>query len=938
MFLKNSPRGKALAPSITALLTILCLTGTAAAEDDFFAAPLDKSQVSSVPSEIAQPNKANRMRFSSRGGYTPAGYPRIVLDAPGEAYLFCDGGAGMRYYYAGSCSSPWIAVRSAQKGDLTGKMIQDTGGKVVINRLKVPREDAAGTAKSKFLGAKRHYYDFLIDSGAAGTAWFKRQRDAAVKELGSAPAARGVRPPVPREVVLSQLERNFNLLSGGRALSENLQLDRDLFFTSIAEDSVAVDSIEGVTVTAFDWKPLLTNPAVKLDALARQIPADQYALFAPSFTALDVLMDEAHKSLGEALRAFEPRSEFVNTRERYQTQLCLPIAEFTKALARVALNDIAITGSDTFFRTGTDVAVLLRADAPALVLAAVLLQQDACFSSGSDRRRVTGTIEGVAYRGVVNLDRSISTYAAEVDGTVVVTNSIFQLERIIKVGKTQAPALAGLDEYRFFRTRYQIGDPDEHALLIVSDAAIRKWTGPRWRVLASRRTVASSELNALHAEHYEALVKADGKERNVGPSDAHRVLGNFVLTPKGIRSEVYGTLEFLTPVSELPLEKVSTLERDAYVRFRDTYSRYWKNYLDPIAIRIRKNSETLELDTTVIPLILGTDYATLRDLTGSTLLDKLSGDPHKESILELTTAIDMSHISKNPQAQFAGNFLPGLAQPFSWIGASATLSVDGGAFWEKLSKSSEPEQFLEKNYPELPVTLFIEVKDSLKLAAFMAAVRGFAEQGAPGLVKWEPRTYNEQPYTAISEAERPQARTTRSQDRAKWVLCYAATPEALIVTLGEDTLKRALDRLNQRNDRPETLESKFQVGSHASVKVRREFLEPGGVFDDSYVDLLQDRCWGNIPILNEWKRLFPDKDPVEVHRTLWKTTPVCHAGGGYQWNAEWQTMESTLFGNPAAPREVRRSLPGFEGIAAARFALQFEHDGLRAKVAFDRKE
>ena len=42
--------------------------------------------------------------------------------------------------------------------------------------------------------------------------------------------------------------------------------------------------------------------------------------------------------------------------------------------------------------------------------------------------------------------------------------------------------------------------------------------------------------------------------------------------------------------------------------------------------------------------------------------------------------------------------------------------------------------------------------------------------------------------------------------------------------------------------------------------------------------------WGNLPILNEWKRLFPDRDPVEVHQQVWQVELVCPGGGKYVWN------------------------------------------------------
>jgi hypothetical protein len=74
------------------------------------------------------------------------------------------------------------------------------------------------------------------------------------------------------------------------------------------------------------------------------------------------------------------------------------------------------------------------------------------------------------------------------------------------------PNLASLDEYSFFRSRYlRSADVEEQAFLMVTDAAIRRWCGPAWRIGASRRTRAAAALSELQARH-EAGAKLQAKE------------------------------------------------------------------------------------------------------------------------------------------------------------------------------------------------------------------------------------------------------------------------------------------------------------------------------------------------------------------------------------------------------------------------------------------
>mgnify|MGYP001098909831 CR=1 FL=1 len=76
-----------------------------------------------------------------------------------------------------------------------------------------------------------------------------------------------------------------------------------------------------------------------------------------------------------------------------------------------------------------------------------------------------------------------------------------------------------------------------------------------------------------------------------------------------------------------------------------------------------------------------------------------------------------------------------------------------------------------------------------------------------------------------------------------------------------------------------------------------------GIFGRTYRERMQEMSWSNLPILNEWKRLYPDQDPVKVHQRLWQVRLVDPAGGAYVWNEQYQTMESTKYGHPGAPKE-----------------------------------
>ena len=118
---------------------------------------------------------------------------------------------------------------------------------------------------------------------------------------------------------------------------------------------------------------------------------------------------------------------------------------------------------------------------------------------------------------------------------------------------------------------------------------------------------------------------------------------------------------------------------------------------------------------------------------------------------------------------------------------------------------------------------------------------------------------------------------------------------------------------------------------------RNGFQLLGATGQSAWREMLQNQSWSNLPILNEYNRLFPDRDPVQVHEDLWGVRPTCPGGGHFVWNATWRTMESTAFGCPAAPKPGPNTLGPFKNLRLGQFGLTFEEQGLRARVAIDRE-
>ena len=167
------------------------------------------------------------------------------------------------------------------------------------------------------------------------------------------------------------LEQSFGIFSGGRAISENLALDRELILSAGKDDeTVPLTEIKGITVPAIEWRSRLPEGEVAVDALSLAIPEDQHALFAKNLPDLLALIDRAETQLMPAAQAYSVRSPFRTMASRYRTQMGLDVPDIAARLLPV--KSVAVTGGDPFFPQGTDVAFVMESETPELLFKALV--------------------------------------------------------------------------------------------------------------------------------------------------------------------------------------------------------------------------------------------------------------------------------------------------------------------------------------------------------------------------------------------------------------------------------------------------------------------------------------------------------------------------------------------------------------------------------------
>ena len=690
-----------------------------------------------------------------------------------------------------------------------------------------------------------------------------------------------------------ELDATIDLFTGITALNENLQFDRRFAVSGGSKATIAIDTLPTLQVRELPWDRMAGATDAKqaqLDLLALHIPSDQYALLFPSFPALVTAIQHADATLSGPLQLLAGHGADAGTKQRYQRQLGLELNELSQRFGEQVIDHIALTGSDPFLRTGSDVAVILHAKQPALLAGYLLLKQQALIQAGAVATQ--GKIGTYTWKAAVSADRSLSNYVLSDGEITVVTNSLAQITAYVEVRTGAKSALASLPEMTFFRRRY-VQEANELAFLVISDATIRRWTSAQWRIGDSRRTRALAVMMNMQAEWIAARCAATWR-----PIDIPEDLGEITITTAGIHSSIYGSLGFMTPIAELNLTLVTNEEAEAYKRFHDRYQRSWRDYFDPIAARLyNTTSNRFGVDLSVLPLIVGTEYRDILRFTGKAKIAPEAGDPHA-ALLQIAVALDHE---TGPLADFnneASAMLGGLTSPFGWVGNTASIYADPDpVFWGEFLNSKNYSRFesLERKANLLPIGIHIEVRNQLKLAAFLTALQAMAKTSAPNMLTWTTSEWKGMSYVVV-------APTQEAGNAINVRLYYLPAAEGLTLTVNETVMKNAIDRLMAKRDaitagKP-VPEQRPWLGEQMAAFIQPSFLAQLNELNNrgSLSQWMYNRVNNDITILNEWHRLFPKEDPVTVHQRLWNTTLTCPFGGTYRWNEATLSMESSVFG------------------------------------------
>ncbi len=877
---------------------------------------------------------ANAARWGAFGG--PASLP-LRAEIPGGVAEVLIADAPVAAVWSDAFVVAQLPAGVAARGNLWLRVSTREGTVVKKVAFAFPEQPSATRAEAWFAFARAKRLERLANApavGAVAAAWLSREAQrvppaaAALAALWKAPSglrdtpaaagqALGFQPethePNPARfagLVTAANNRNaarprstddpIGFLTGGRAIEENLQADRAIAAAETTppapgeaakQPDVPLRDLPGIDIAAIDWKEQLKGKNPALDPLAAFVPHDQHAVFFPMAAALAATLEELESTGFGVLQTTGEHAADDGRCQAYREQLGLPSRQWLQLLPPALATAFAVTGSDLNFGLGTDLAVLIASPKPDALAAAI---RTVWATTGTAVKEETHA--GAKCQVLRTPDRRLSAYLVELPGAVLLANSPVQVAAAVETHAGKRPALAGLDEYKFFRDRYPRGDAAETGFAILTDAAIRRWCGPQWRIAQSRRLAARGALADAQAEWFDTILRGAALPAARAPGNAPRIDFNDA----GAWSPELGTVRFQTPIAELSFAAATHAEAEAYRRWREGYQRNWSRVFDPIAVRFSVAAGRLATDVSVMPLIVGSEYRRDLFLANDAPLPPGAGDPHPEAVVQWVAGLDPNRLANDNRGGW-------LDRPFgperavsSWLGNWFTIYADADPFWEEplwreVKKARWFEEKLLQNLHRMPVGVAVGVRSPLSLAGFLTAARGQLETAAPNLASFQPRRHREVGYTAIV--------SERGVIDAKLSLYYLTLPDQLLISFHEGLIQRAIDRHLARKEGKgpppkDWLGNTFAAeGSAAALRMLAT------LGSDQAVPRMQATAWANAELLAEWRRLRPTEDPLALHLRGAGERLLCPAGGTFAWDAAANAMASSALGSPFAPKD-----------------------------------
>jgi hypothetical protein len=336
---------------------------------------------------------------------------------------------------------------------------------------------------------------------------------------------------------------------------------------------------------------------VEIEPIARHVPVECFYLRCGSFANSQWLRTTVDTWGGNLRDLVVIRGLDYDIRGRLERQLALRETVLSKLLGDAVIADVALIGTDTFFREGAAIGVLFQARNGPGLAAAIGAQRQEALKADRAVSEKTVEIGGRKVSLLATQDNRVRSFYA-VDGDFhLVTTSQTIVRRFFEAGRG-TDALSDLKEFRYARTLMPLARKDT-LFVYLSDPWFRLLVSPQYRVEMTRRMQSEGEIELFHlarlaarsekqpAGSIDELVAGGFLPREFGKhSDGSRLVAGVGAVTDSLR----GAKRSFLPVPDVAVTHVTPSEDKAYQEFSRMYLSQWQR-VDPVIVGVKRDEK-----------------------------------------------------------------------------------------------------------------------------------------------------------------------------------------------------------------------------------------------------------------------------------------------------------------------------------------------------------
>lgn len=297
-------------------------------------------------------------------------------------------------------------------------------------------------------------------------------------------------------------------------------------------------------------------------------------------------------------------------RGNFERRLAITLDGDLQKQLEASISDLAIIGTDLFFRNGPSVGLLIEARDDRVLAEIIRRQRDSVRSElgaseceiqlGDQKALLLTTSDGVV--------RSIYAVSGKYH---LITTSAFVAEKFLACSKGEG-SLGNLGEFRYARQKLPLIRNDL-AFVYLSDPFFRLLFGPAYQVERTRRLAAIADLQlvemARHAAESEgAVLKTISQLRDAGflpKGFGPRVDGSSTeIVGSLVRDSLRGLAGGMLPIPDVKVDGVTLSESKSYSKFAIDFKNQWES-MDPVAVGIsRRRTDRIDCETIAIDFVI----------------------------------------------------------------------------------------------------------------------------------------------------------------------------------------------------------------------------------------------------------------------------------------------------------------------------------------------